>query len=99
MSKAHDALVRGQFGPRANAYVQSAVHAQGADLAALEAVVEAAAPDRALDLGCGGGHVAYVLARHARQVSAVDLSAEMLTAVNSTAKAKGLSNIETHRAS
>ncbi|HEY2836505.1 MAG TPA: class I SAM-dependent methyltransferase [Rhizomicrobium sp.] len=99
MSKAHDALVRGQFGPRANAYVQSAVHAQGADLAALENVVEAIKPGRALDLGSGGGHVAYVLARHARQVAAVDLSAEMLTAVTNTAKAKALTNIETHRAS
>ena len=99
MSKAHDAVVRGQFGPRANAYVQSAVHAQGADLAALEAVVEKIKPGRALDLGSGGGHVAYVLARHARQVAAVDLSTEMLTAVTNTAKAKGLTNIETHRAS
>ena len=81
MSKAHDAVVRGQFGPRAKAYVQSAVHAHGADLTALEAVVEALKPGRALDLGCGGGHVAYLLARHARQVAAVDLSAEMLAAV------------------
>lgn len=97
MSKAHDAVVRGQFGPRANAYVQSAVHAQGADLTALEAVVEKIKPGRALDLGSGGGHVAYLLARHARQVAAVDLSAEMLAAVTSTAKAKGLANIETHR--
>jgi ubiquinone/menaquinone biosynthesis C-methylase UbiE len=99
MSKAHDALVRGQFGPRANAYVESAVHAHGEDLLALGAAVEAARPARALDLGCGGGHVAYLLARHARQVAAVDLSAEMLAAVATTAKAKGLANIETHRAS
>jgi ubiquinone/menaquinone biosynthesis C-methylase UbiE len=99
MSKAHDALVRGQFGPRANAYVQSAVHAQGADLAALETAVEKLKPARALDLGSGGGHVAYLLARHARHVAAVDLSAEMLAAVTSTAKSKGLANIETHRAS
>lgn len=98
MSKAHEAVVRGQFGPRANAYVQSTVHARGADLTALEAVVEEVRPGRALDLGCGGGHVAYLLARHARQVAAVDLSAEMLSAVMNTAKAKGLVNIETHRA-
>ena len=76
MNKAHDALVTGQFGPRANAYVESAVHARGEDLQALEAVVTKTRPARALDLGCGGGHVAYLLARHARQVAAVDLSAE-----------------------
>lgn len=99
MSKAHDALVTGQFGPRASAYVESAVHAEGADLAALEAVAEAARPARALDLGSGGGHAAYRLARHAGTVAAVDLSADMLKAVADTARRKGLANIETHRAS
>ena len=99
MNKAHDALVAGQFGPRANAYVESAVHARGEDLAALEAIVAKTAPARALDLGCGGGHVAYLLARHAARVVAVDLSADMLAAVSRTAKDKGLTNIETHRAS
>jgi ubiquinone/menaquinone biosynthesis C-methylase UbiE len=99
MNKAHDALVAGQFGPRANAYVESAVHARGEDLGALEAVVEKIRPARALDLGCGGGHVAYLLARHAARVVAVDLSADMLAAVAETAKDKKLSNIETHRAS
>jgi ubiquinone/menaquinone biosynthesis C-methylase UbiE len=98
-SKAHDALVTGQFGPRANAYVESAVHARGEDLAALEAVVEKIAPARALDMGSGGGHVAYLMARHAKTVAAVDLSAEMLAAVAETAKGKGLTNIQTHRAS
>jgi len=99
MSKAHDVLVAGQFGPRANAYVESAVHARGEDLAALETVVEKAAPARALDMGSGGGHVAYLMAHHAKSVAAVDLSAEMLAAVAETAKSKGLTNIETHRAS
>jgi ubiquinone/menaquinone biosynthesis C-methylase UbiE len=99
MSKAHDVLVAGQFGPRANAYVESAVHARGEDLAALEMAVEKAAPVRALDMGSGGGHVAYLMARHAKAVAAVDLSAEMLAAVAETAKSKGLTNIETHRAS
>jgi ubiquinone/menaquinone biosynthesis C-methylase UbiE len=99
MSKAHDALVTGQFGPRANAYVESAVHAAGEDLAALEALIGQAAPGRALDLGTGGGHVAYLLARHGGDVAAVDLSADMLAAVAQSAKAKGLTNIATHRAS
>ncbi len=99
MTKAHDSLVTGQFGPRANAYVESAVHARGEDLAALEAVVANAKPTRALDLGSGGGHVAYLMARHAGKVAAVDLSAEMLTAVAQTAQARGLKNIEIHRAS
>lgn len=99
MSKAHDALVTGQFGPRAGAYVESAVHAGGEDLAALQALVEKAGPAHALDLGSGGGHVAYLMARHAGRVAAVDLSADMLQAVAQTAQRKGLSNIETHCAS
>jgi ubiquinone/menaquinone biosynthesis C-methylase UbiE len=95
MSRLHDAVVRNQFGPRANAYVQSAVHAAGEDLDALEAVVRRESPERAMDLGSGGGHVAYRLARHAASVMAVDLAAEMLAAVSETARARGLSNIET----
>ena len=94
MPKHHDRIVEAQFGPRAKAYVESAVHAQGEDLLALSAVVEAARPVRALDLGCGGGHVAYLLARHAEQVAAVDLSAEMLAAVGSDAGADLLAMLQ-----
>ncbi len=63
MSRAHETVVGDQFGPRAKAYVESAVHAAGQDLDALENLVRKAAPARALDLGTGGGHVTYRLAR------------------------------------
>ncbi|MGY2052115.1 class I SAM-dependent methyltransferase [Methylobacterium sp. JK268] len=95
MSGSHETLVTAQFGPRAAAYVESAVHAAGEDLAALDAIAARAAPRRALDLGCGGGHVAYRLAPHAGTVTACDLSGEMLAAVAATAAARELSNIET----
>ncbi len=98
MTRSHDAVVEAQFGPRAQAYVQSAVHASGEDLDALEAVVRRARPARALDLGSGGGHVAYRLVPHACAVVASDLSSEMLAAVAATAKSKGLANIETRAA-
>ncbi|MDJ0447806.1 class I SAM-dependent methyltransferase [Methylocystis sp. JR02] len=94
MERTHETVVAAQFGPRARAYVQSAVHAQGADLEALENIVAAIAPERALDIGAGGGHVSYVMARHAGLVTALDLSAEMLEAVAATAREKGLANIE-----
>lgn len=97
--KTHEALVDAQFGPRAKAYVESAVHARGPDLEALESIVRDIAPSSALDLGCGGGHVAYLLARHARTVTATDLSPEMLAAVADTAKSRGLHNIGTAEAS
>ena len=95
MSRAHETVVGDQFGPRAKAYVESAVHAAGEDLDALENLVRQAKPRRALDLGAGGGHVAYRLARHAERVTAADLSADMLAAVAAKAKADGLSNIDT----
>ena len=95
MVDAHQKVVEAQFGPQARAYVESAVHASGADLDAVEALVRKLRPERALDLGAGGGHVAYMMARHARLVIAADLSREMLAAVAATARAKGLSNIET----
>ena len=63
MSKAHERVVEAQFGPRAKAYVESAVHSQGADLEAIGTLAQNAA--LALDLGAGGGHVSYALARHA----------------------------------
>lgn len=98
MSRGHETVVGDQFGPRARAYVESAVHSAGEDLDALEMLVRHAAPAHALDLGCGGGHVAYRLAKHARRVTAIDLSAEMLAAVRATATEKGLANIETQQA-
>jgi SAM-dependent methyltransferase len=99
MNRAHEQLVDAQFGPRAKAYVESAVHARGPDLEALESVVSGVRPARALDLGTGGGHVAYLMARHAGAVTASDLSREMLAAVAAAAKERGLSNVEVAEAS
>ena len=99
MNKAHEQLVDAQFGPRAKAYVESAVHARGPDLEALEVVVGGVRPARALDLGTGGGHVAYLMARHAGSVTASDLSREMLAAVAAAAKDRGLTNVEVAEAS
>jgi SAM-dependent methyltransferase len=90
-------LVASQFGPRADAYVTSAVHAQGEDLQRIAGWAAARKPARALDLGCGGGHVAFALAPHAGEVVAYDLSPDMLTAVSATAKSKGLANIATQQ--
>ncbi|MDB5446129.1 MAG: Methyltransferase type 11, partial [Phenylobacterium sp.] len=50
----HEAHVDAQFGPQATAYVQSAVHAAGADLDQLDQIAARVRPARALDLGCGG---------------------------------------------
>lgn len=95
MTKSHDTLVVAQFGEKANNYVTSAVHAQGPDLDAIRRIAASRRPTRALDLGCGGGHVAFTLSPVAAQVTAYDLSAGMLDAVRTTAQARNLGNIAT----
>ncbi len=95
MIRSHEALVQEQFDPRAQAYVQSTVHASGDDLDKLEAIAGSVQPKSSIDLGAGGGHVAYRLAAHATSVTAVDLSAAMMKAVEQTAQARGLRNIST----
>jgi SAM-dependent methyltransferase len=94
--RTQEALAVTQFGEQADAYLTSAVHAQGADLAALAAL--AAGQGRVLDLGCGGGHVAYAAARLAREVVACDLSEQMLAVVARAATERGLANLTTRQA-
>lgn len=90
-------LVAKQFGPRASAYVASAVHAQGEDLVELAALAREYKFARALDLGCGGGHVGFALAPHVGEIVAYDLSEAMLAAVVAEAKARGISNLSTRQ--
>ncbi len=94
-----ETLVTNQFGSQAAAYLASAVHAQGEDLRAITAEVEARRPARALDLGCGGGHVSFAAAAHAGEVTAYDLSADMLATVKGEADKRGLANIVTQQGS
>lgn len=93
MTQPHENAVKAQFGPRARAYVESAVHAQGADIQSLAALAARLRPSHALDLGAGGGHVSYAIAPQAAQVTAVDLSPEMLAAIRATAAERSLTNI------
>ncbi|WP_158810560.1 class I SAM-dependent methyltransferase [Beijerinckia sp. L45] len=95
MTRSHESLVAAQFGAHAQAYVESKDHAQGADLERLAALVAARPPGRVLDLGCGGGHVSFTLAPHAREIVAYDLSPDMLAAVAGVAADRGLRNIVT----
>lgn len=90
-------LVARQFGARARAYVESAVHARGEDLDQLARLAERERPTRCLDLGCGGGHVSFTVAPYAGEVVAYDLSAQMLAEVKEEAARRGLSNISTRQ--
>lgn len=55
----HNQVVQKQFGEQASAYLSSAVHAQGAEFALLQAELADKSQARVLDLGCGAGHVSF----------------------------------------
>lgn len=96
-SRTHETVVDHQFGSRAAAYLSSAVHAQGADLQALAALVDEQHRARVLDLGCGAGHVSFEVAPRAGEVVAYDLSSDMLEVVTQAAADRGFANIVTRQ--
>ena len=92
------AVVAQQFGNTASAYLTSAVHAQGSDLAALRDTASQLGPHpTVLDLGCGAGHASFAVAPVARSVTAFDLSPQMLDVVAGAARERGLDNIVTQQ--
>ena len=97
MDGSQQSFVAETYAPRAQAYVESGVHAAGADLDQMEAVLAGAGLRRALDLGCGG-HVTYRAARHVAEVVACDLTDAMVAAVARTAAERGLANVSVHQA-
>ncbi len=89
----HHDNVEKQFGSQANAYLHSAVHASGRDLARLAQRLSDFSHANVLDMGCGAGHASFVAAQHANSVVAYDLSASMLEVVAGAAEERHLSNI------
>lgn len=66
-------------------------------MAQLVDIVRGHAPARALDMGCGGGHVSFNVAPHVAEVVAYDLSDDMLRTVALEASKRGLENLPTRR--
>ncbi len=99
--RTHEQTVQEQFDPRAKAYLSSAVHASGPDLAHAGGLVRdtAAGVGQALDVGCGAGHLAFSLAPHVERIVALDPSPGMLAAVASGATERGASRIEVRQGS
>lgn len=85
----HHDNVEKQFGSQASAYLTSAVHASGSDLVRLGERLSAFPQATVLDLGCGAGHASFTAAQHVAQVTAYDLSSQMLEVVAEAAKPKG----------
>lgn len=86
--------VQQQFSRNAQKYVSSPRHAKGEDLAHLVAASGADASMAVLDIATGGGHVANALAPLVRQVTACDLTGEMLAAAAAFIRGNGHTNVE-----
>lgn len=93
--KDHKSVVDTQFGERADAYLSSAVHAQGKEFTLLQQALTNQPDTQLLDLGCGAGHVSFHLSPLVKKVVAYDLSSAMLDVVKKKTIEKSLSNIET----
>lgn len=95
--QAHQQTTTRQFDPQAQAYLGSAVHAAGPDLAMAQQLLAAnlGRDARALDVGCGAGHLAFAMAPLLAQVTALDPAPAMLDTVASAAAERGLPNIDT----
>lgn len=93
--KTHQHLVNEQFGSQAEMYLTSSVHAFGDEFSEVERLVQQYDSPHVLDLGSGAGHVSFYSAPFAQQVTAYDLSEDMLKIVADSAKQKKLDNIVT----
>ena len=93
----HGQSVQDQFNSKAEAYLTSEVHYQGPDLVhARNCVINVADKiETAVDLGCGAGHLSFVLANVIKHITAVDASAEMVKLVARESKQRGINNIDT----
>ncbi|MGL4427525.1 MAG: class I SAM-dependent methyltransferase [Silvania sp.] len=96
-TQSHHDNVEKQFGSQAKAYLTSTVHASGRDLVRLAERLADFPNACVLDLGCGAGHASFVAAQQVAQVTAYDLSSQMLEVVAEAAKEKGLANVATRQ--
>lgn len=85
--------VQQQFGANAAGYVTSVVHAKGASLERMVALVKPRPEWRVLDVATGAGHTALAFAPHVHSVVATDITSEMLPLASRLASDRGLENV------
>ncbi len=93
MPDAHE-LVKQQFGAHAQAYATSTVHARGDSLGRLIELTNPQLTWRVLDVSTGAGHTALAFAPHVREVTASDLTPEMLEAAARLAAQRNVRNVQ-----
>src|SRR5436305_11892043 len=86
-------LAQDQFGPVAQQYVTSAIHAHGDDLARMIELAQPRGDERLLDIATGGGHTALAFAPHVREVVATDLTPRMLEVAEAFIREQGATNV------
>ena len=92
MSDRTDA-VRRQFGPAAEAYLASAAHAQGEDLANVVEFLGPRPGDVVLDLGCGVGHTLRRVAPLVRLAIGADATPGMLEGARTLMTREKIGNV------
>ncbi len=90
--------IKEQFGANAAAYVDSKVHAKGASLARLVAVVQPRADWQVLDIASAAGHTAFAFAPHVAHVRSTDITPEMLAQARKLAEERQLTNVTVEQA-
>ncbi len=91
-------LIQQQFGANAEAYVNSKLHARGASLQRLLALVDPQPDWDVLDIATGAGHTALAFAPLVARVVAADITPEMLVQAQKLALQRKLLNVETDTA-
>lgn len=81
------------FSVHAEDYAKSDSHAHGSDLALLVRLLKPEPFESALDVAAGTGFTSIELAKHVRQVVALDMTREMLVQAEKLARNSGISNI------
>ena len=85
--------MRKQFGPAAEAYLASAVHAQGEDLASLLEFLAPRETETMLDVGCGVGHTLRRVASKVRFAIGADATSGMLEGARSLMAQEQITNV------
>ncbi|WHY71359.1 class I SAM-dependent methyltransferase [Fictibacillus enclensis] len=87
------AKVQEQFGKNADNYITSPIHAKGKDLELMVMLSNATAQDRVLDIATGGGHTSNAFSPHVKEVTALDLTSEILVAAKQFINEQGRNNV------
>ena len=87
--------VQTQFGASAADYATSDIHARGESLGVLLEFVQPQTDWHALDVATGAGHTALMFAPLVAEMTACDLTPQMLRQTESLAEARGVANLST----